>query len=293
MPRKARPDGYVMDPGRGASARLASVQATLATPSEMASRAADRAGARDLDQAVEQMPGLTRMARDRERAMPRDTTAPVPDPRMERTLPEPDQVRRLLSSRQRKDRSAAKRGWQDSLPDTGYHAVASLVTDTGYRGQLNDALSDVGGDAQQLDDADRVLVQRVDRAIQAYERGSNRGHVVYVNMRLPAELAGMDPVGAARSYLPAGTIVELDRFTGGAHCMHEIEVDGGDRVPVLEIQTRRGAYLGRSDSLDDTAHLLPRGMRLRVTAAHVARYERRDGSLGRRPVIQLVDLGDD
>lgn len=293
MPRKARPDGYVMDADRGRSARLSAKQATLVSPREMADRAADRAGARGLDRDVERMPGLSRLARDRHRAMPRDTTAPVPDPRMERTLPAPDQIRRPLSSRQRKDRSATKRDWQDSLPDTGYDTLSSLVAGGRYRSRLNDALSQVAGDAQQLDDADRVRAQRVDRAVQAYERSSNRGHVVYANMQLPRELAGMDPVGAARAYLPAGTIVEFDRFTGGAHCMHEIEVDGGDRVPVLEIQTRRGAYLGRSDSLDDTAHLLPRGLRLRVTAAHLARYERPDGTLGRRPVIQLLDLGDD
>jgi hypothetical protein len=293
MPRRARPDGFVMDPGHGGSARLASLQATLATPGEMADRAAERAGARDLDRAVEQMPGLTRLARDRERAMPRDTTAPVPDPRMERILPESGTVRRPLSSRQRKPRSVAKRAWQDSLPGTGYDALSSLVTDAGYRSRLNDALTGAAGDAQQLEDGDRVLVQRIDRAIQSYESRSNRGHVIYVNMRLPRELTGMDPVGAARSYLPDGTIVELDRFTGGAHCMHEIEVDGGDRVPVLEIQTRRGAYLGRSDSLDDTTHVLPRGLRLRKVGEHMARYERRDGSLGRRPVIQFRDVSDD
>jgi hypothetical protein len=49
-------------------------------------------------------------------------------------------------------------------------------------------------------------------------------------------------------------------------------------------------YLGRSDSVDDTAHLLPRGMRLRVAGSHQGNYQRPDGSTGRRLVIQLTDI---
>jgi hypothetical protein len=48
-------------------------------------------------------------------------------------------------------------------------------------------------------------------------------------------------------------------------------------------------YLGRSDSVDDTTHLLPRGMRLRVVGSHLTRYRRPDGTDGRRRIIQLVD----
>jgi hypothetical protein len=73
--------------------------------------------------------------------------------------------------------------------------------------------------------------------------------------------------------------------------MHEVEPPGGgETMPVLEIQTRRGMYLGRSDSLDDTTHLLPRGLRLRVVDIHEAVFERPDGTLGRRPVVQLRDI---
>ena len=142
----------------------------------------------------------------------------------------------------------------------------------------------------------RAEVQRADRAIQAYERRSNRGHVVYVNVQLPGPLQGGDPVGVARSFpLPPGTVVEFDRFTGAAHTMHEVEpADGGEGTLVLEVQTRRGMYAGRSDSLDDTTHLLPRGLRLRVAGeAHRATYRRPDGTTGRRPVIQLLDMPGD
>jgi hypothetical protein len=257
----------------------------------MADRAATREGARDLDEAVERMPGLTRQQRDRERAMPRDVTSPPPDPRMRRWLPDAATLRKPLSSRQRKARSIAKRAAQDRWPDTQYQAVRQLVTEPGYRARLNDALSRAAGDAQQLPDADKTEVQRVDRAIQTYERLNNRGHRVYVNLELPEAVQGAHPLGVAATYFPVGTVMCFDRFTGAAHTMHEIEpVAGAATTPVLEIETRRGLYLGRSDSLDDTTHLLPRGMRLQVVGMHQAGYERPDGTVGRRPVIQVRDV---
>jgi len=74
--------------------------------------------------------------------------------------------------------------------------------------------------------------------------------------------------------------------------MHEVEPPAGVAAdgPVLEIQTRRGMYLGRSDSLDDTAHLLPRGLQLQVVGMHEADYQRPDRSAGRRAVIQCLDV---
>jgi hypothetical protein len=293
MPRRVRPERVLLDVDRGSTAVLAAKRARLATPEEMGDRAATRAGARELDEAVEAMPGLTRQRRDRERAMPRNQAAPIGHPRMERILPDPDQIRVPLSSRQRKARSACKRAVQDDLPQTQYEALRDLVSDPAFRRRINDALSAAAGDAQQLEEAQRVAVQRADRAIQAYERSSGRGHVIYANLELPEPLAGADPIGVARSFLPAGSVVEFDRYTGAAHTMHEVEPAGGaDRVPVLEIQTRRGMYLGRSDSLDDTTHLLPRGLRLRVTGSHEVTFRRPDGTTARRPVIQLRDLTD-
>ena len=53
--------------------------------------------------------------------------------------------------------------------------------------QTNSALSDVAGDAVELDDEQRKFVQRVDRGIQRYERNSGRGHVVYVSVSASRE----------------------------------------------------------------------------------------------------------
>ncbi len=293
MPRRTGPEpGWALDVDRGGAADLSGKQATLATEADMADRAADRAGARDLDEAVEAMPGMSRAARDRERAMPRSGGGEVPDPRMERTLPGPGQTRAPLSSRQRKARSASKQATQDALRQTEYVALRALVSDPVYRARVNDSLSAATGDAQQLDERQRLQVQRADRAIRAYEKANDRGHVVYVNVQMPGALQGGDPAGMARSFLPAGTVIEFDRYTGAAHTMHEVEpAGGGEGTLLLEVQTRRGMYLGRSDSVDDTTHLLPRGMRLRVAGdAHYAAYRRPDGTTGRRPVVQLLDV---
>ncbi|WP_217631145.1 hypothetical protein [Modestobacter sp. DSM 44400] len=213
---------------------------------------------------------------------------------MERGLPEPDAIRVPLSSRQRKARSVSKRAAQDRLPATQFTATEALISRPERWSELNDALSDAAGDIQALDEGQRRSIQRIDRAVQAFERANDRGHVIYSNVRMPQVINRSNLEGFVRNNFPTGTIVNFDRFTAGAHTMHEIETDAApeDRSVVFEMQTRRGAYLGQSDSVDNTYHLLPRGMRLRVAGSHQARYRRPDGTLGSRHVVQLVDLDD-
>lgn len=291
--RSANPDGYVVDADRGSST-TATKQAQAVGAAAADVRAETREGARELDAAVEAMPGLTRQQRDRERAMPRPTAGEVPHPVMERALPEPGSVRVPLSSRQRKARSVSKRAAQERLPATQYAATAALISRPERWTKLNDALSDAAGDVQALDEGQRREIQRVDRALQTFERANNRGHVVYSNVRMPQVLNRSNLEGFVQNNFPPGTIVNFDRFTAGAHTMHEIETEEApdQRSVVFEMQTRRGAYLGHSDSVDDTSHLLPRGLRLRVAGSHRATYRRPDGSLASRHVVQLVDLDD-
>ena len=59
---------------------------------------------------------------------------------------------------------------------------------------------------------------------------------------------------------------------------------------VFEISTRRGVYLGHSDSQDNTAHLLPRGMAFEVIGTHEATWRAPDGTSGTRVVVQLRDI---
>jgi hypothetical protein len=288
--RRADPD-YVTDADRGSSGVPSTKRAAFMDESEHQERAETRAGARDLDTMVEQSPGLTRQQRDRERAMPRDVTEDVPYPQMERTLPVPDSIRQPLSSRQRKARSVSKRATQDKLPQTQYDAVHRAIGDEGHWRQMNDSLSDAVGDAQELDERQRVQVQRLDRAIQAYERANDRGHVVYANVEMPTMINSSNLAGFVANSFDVDDEICFDRFTGGAHTLHQVEpgTDTTHRTAVFEIQTRRGMYLGRSDSVDDTTHLLPRGLQLRVVGTHMARYRRPDGTEGRRQVIQLTD----
>jgi hypothetical protein len=285
-----RPDETVLDPDRGPSTSSRK-QAKLIPVKEHKDRSRTRAGARELDEAVEAAPGLSRQRRDRERAMPRDLSSEPPHPVMERRLPEPDAIRTPLSSRQRKARSVTKRAAQDRLAQTEYAAVAHAITDQDRWTRVNNALSDAMGDAQELDDGTRTEVQRLDRAIQKYEREGNRGHVVYANVEMPQAINYTSVATFVSSRLGPGEEVALDRYTGSAHTLHEIEPDNdrAGRVVAFEIQTRRGMYLGHSDGVDDTTHLLPRGLQLRVVGSHHARYRRPDGTIGTRYVVQLTD----
>ncbi|ELB87474.1 hypothetical protein Rwratislav_39560 [Rhodococcus wratislaviensis IFP 2016] len=144
------------------------------------------------------------------------------------------------------------------------------------------------GDAQHLDDKTGNQVQRIDRAIQTAERVNDRGHVVYCAARLP------HTVPASGTNLPAalqqGSMLDFDRFTMTTHTIHQLESDLDSRDLVFEIETDRGMYLGRSDKVDDTAHLLPRGMRFEVVSAGQGRYRRPDGAIGRRMIVQLRDI---
>ena len=241
--RSADPDGYALEVGRRGASGLTATGAALVDPGELAAREETRAGARDLDRAVERMPGLTRQGRDRERAMPRDLTAPAGHPRTVRELPEPDSVRRPLSDRQLRARAAGKRAAQDAMTDTQYRALGRLVTDPAHRARLGDALSDAAGDVQELSDADRAAVQRTDRAIGQYERENTRGHVVYANLEMPAAVPAGHTLRVLREHFRPGTVVSFDRFTGAAHQLHEIEpAQDPGAVPAVEIQTRRGIY---------------------------------------------------
>lgn len=240
----------------------------------------------------------TRAARDRDRAFPRDMSQV--NPRKQRELPAPGSFRATLSSRQRKDRSAAKRRVIDDAPTTSIATTAALVSTPAQWAHLNTALREATGNAQHLADPDRRTVQRVDRMIQAYERGTDRGHVVYAAVTLPTDT----PIRHARDIpdtLAPGARISFDQFTMASHTLHDA-VAAADRhttrsdlppasatTVVLEIQTSRGMYLGRSDSVDDTSHLLPRGMALQVASIDTRADYAAPGGHGSTIVVQLRD----
>lgn len=291
MARRADPD-YVLDADRG-SAGLSAKVAQVLSPEQAGQRAETRTGLRELDAMTEGMAGLTRQQRDRERISPRATTADLAHPRMQRPLPGPEQVRVPFSSRQKKARSKTRVAATESLPQAQYDAQRRLMTDPARWRATNDALSAGAGDVQDLPDVEQAQLRRIDRSIQAYERRSTRGHVVYANVRMPTQINHSNLQAFLSRNFSAGDEVTFDRYTVGTHQLHETSRHAGQdtagRVAVFEIQTRRGAYLGRSDSQDDTAHLLPRGMTFEVAGVHQATYQAPDGSTGTRMVVQLQD----
>lgn len=187
---RQRDPGGVLDSDRGSS-ELGKA-AEMVPLGEAIERDLERAGQRDLDQRLESMPGLSRAAKDAQRITPRPTVADLGHPRKERTLAADGEVRRPLSGRQMKDRSKTKRQVLARLPETQYQALKDLaVDDSDTWTRLNDSLSDAVGDPDQLAQADRRTMRRVDAAIQAYEATNDRGHCA-VRQRRDAE--GDQPV---------------------------------------------------------------------------------------------------
>ena len=120
------------------------------------------------------------------------------------------------------------------------------------------------------------------------ERWGDRGHILYCAVTLPHTVP-QEAVNLPVTLQP-GARLDFDRHTMAAHTVHQLDEALGEREVVFEIETDRGMYLGRSDTVDDTTHLLPRGMRFEVVSAGEGRYRRPDGSIGRRMIVQLRDV---
>lgn len=269
----------------------ASKRGSILAGDELAVRDAERAGAQSLDAMVEELPGLNRLQRNRERAFPRDSTAPPPHPRMARHLPSPEEQRVPLSSRQKKARSKIRREAAQKSRVTERIAAHDLITQDKTWTAINGELATAVGDAQQLGPDSFRHVQRVDRFIAQYERLNDRSHVVYANVDFNRGINSSNIEQFLTNQVNPGTQLHCDQYTGAAHTLHEVtdENRNYDATPVLEIETRRGAYVGNSDSLDNTGHLLPRGMSLAVVGHHWAEFVRPDGNTGRRLVVQAKD----
>ena len=246
-----------------------------------------RGGARELDEATENLLGLTRAQRDLNRAYPRAMPAPITNTRLCRRLPAEIELRRSLSRRQRDARSATKNRVLSSMPAVRYEATRTLMGDKRVWEQTNSALSDVAGDAVELDDEQRKFVQRVDRGIQRYERNSGRGHVVYVSVSVPEKV--LNPRDLPSTLHP-GSVISFDRFTGATHSLHELDGTCQPSDVVFEIRTDRGMYVGSSGRGANSHHLMPRGIQLQVLGAHFAPYERPGQPPSERLIVQLVDF---
>ena len=292
---KPKHPDYQLDPDRGRSSSSAKVAQHVDTPVYQ-ERGAERTGLRDLDVMVETTPGLNRLQKDRERVYPRETNADLRHPRMERKLPGIGSERQPLSARQRNARSKARRAAQQKMPLTQLRAQRDLVTQPEQWLRTNDLLSDHMGDLNELPDAEQERIRRIDRSIQSAERLNDRGHVVYTNMVLPSYINTSNVEGFVKKNFAPGRQFTFDRYTQATHQLHETRSDAAglnfpdSRIVTFEMETRRGAYLGNSAKVDNTSHMLPRGMEFEVVGISPTTYRDPTGGSGQCLVIQLRDV---
>ncbi|WP_134080955.1 hypothetical protein [Mycobacteroides salmoniphilum] len=246
---------------------------------------------RVLDVARDEDSSLTRAARDRDRATPRDVSG-IDSPRLRSDLPAQGDFRRVISGRQRKMRSAVKNQVIASAPASQHRAVQQMLAepDPGQWQRVNRGLHRAAGDVQQLGAEDRKVVQRLDRVIQSYERLNDRSHKVYVAVELPDTHRDVQRLRDIPVNLRPGSSVAFDQFTVARHNLRETPGHDSRRHLVFEIVTSRGMYFGRSDSVEDTTHVLPRGMRLQIVSAQYATYETESGGFDERIVLQVREI---
>lgn len=256
--------------------------------SAMTEREFTRLANRIADEARDEDAGLTRATRDRDRATPRDVSH-VESPRLRGELPAGGEFRHPLSARQRKIRSATKNQVINRAPATQREAVRTLLTndDPAEWRRINGALHHAAGDVQKLDDKDRATVQRLDRVIQSYEQANDRTHTVYVAVKLPDTHGDISSPRELPPNLSPGAKVTFDQFTVARHSLHEVSGADSDRYLTFELTTSRGMYFGHSDSVEDTTHVLPRGISGEITAAESAPYDNGRGGWATRLVLQL------
>lgn len=256
--------------------------------SAMSDRDFLRLANRIIDEARDGDSSMTRATRDRDRATPRDVSN-IQSNRLRRDLPSKDEFRHALSSRQRKIRSATKNKVLAAAPAAQQRAVRSMLTeeDPAEWRRINGALHHGAGDVQQLSDTDRAKVQRLDRVIQSYERENDRSHTVYVAVKLPDTVGDIAGERDLPDSLRPGSAVAFDQFTIARHSLHEAPGHDSSRYVMFEITTARGMYFGHSDSVEDTTHVLPRGLLCEVVSAGAAIYDNGSGGYGTRLVLQL------
>lgn len=240
------------------------------------------------DAVIEATRGRTRATKDRDRAYPREA-GDDPNPRKSRGFPS-GPMRTAPSDYLCRNLRSTYVAAQGRFRKTEYRALANLVSGSpDHWLTLNRRLADTYGSGLRLSEKDRVEVQRIDRTIRRYEEHNDRRHLVYTGLVLDEDQTdGVDVGEWMQKFAQPGDRFTFDQFTDADHSPHHV-----DEHPVLlEIQTRRGMYLGERQAGGNTSHLLPRGLHLEVVAVTTTRIRHPDGSWVDRPTLQLTEVED-
>lgn len=296
----ARSGSIVGEKGRDADAAFAR-QSERRSESAEREREDIREDARVGDAARREQ--MTPAGADRRAEVPR-TRTDAANPNMDREFPSPSATRQRLSSNMKKSLNRHKRTVQEEMPSTRYEAMNRAIGNRQVLGRLNQRLHDTVGMRSDLRPAERRRVNEIDNSIRDFEVGNERQHIVYSTLTSPkahgnsrnalrATLRNMasreDPEpGSTLSQTPSSqTTMTFDGYIPATHTLGE--VPESDDI-VMEIRTRSGMYLGTSDTRHEADHLVGRGRVLRPRGVREVSYVRRDGSQGRRWIVQMDDV---
>lgn len=236
------------DLDRGDFGNAAGKKAEMLDLNDVIGREESRGGLRDLDRMVEGNPRLSRYRKDQSRVLPRDGTA-APRPR---SLPADNAPRKLTVYRQRilnKQKTAVK---SRTIPVRAQRAFSELLGDRERLRDINNHLSENVGDLDALDDATKLQVQRMDRVIRTAEAENTADNIVYTPVHLPASVNRGNVKGWLENNFYVDTEVNFDRYTVTSHDMARAGERQSEWRPLLEIATRRGAYVGMAPHSNST-----------------------------------------
>lgn len=215
------------------------------------------------------------------------------NPRMDRQLPGPGVVRQPLSHHMKKDYNKSKESVIRRMSKTRYERVERMISDRTRFNETNEALTEALGRQSELRENTRRFVQSMDRACSTYEAENQRTHILYTTLEAPYDH------GASRAALrrrleemigEEGAHLSFDGYIPATHSLAEVPES---REIVLEIRTRSGMYIGKSDSLPDANHLIGRGRKFAPVGQGFQEVEfvRPDGTRDSRLVYQIEDIG--
>lgn len=290
----ARSSSVVGERGRAADQDFARETEYL-SDSAANEREAVREEARVTDDARREQ--MTDSGADRRAEVPRTRTDSA-NPNMDRQFPSPSATRQRLSSNMKKSLNRHKRVVQEEMPNSRYLAMQRAIGNREVLGRLNSRLNETVGMQTDLRSAERRRVREIDNSIRDFEVGNERQHIVYSTLVSPKNHGNsrlalrrrLEGIAERDDIDPGQKTLTFDGYIPSTHSLGD--VPESDDI-VMEIRTRSGMYLGTSDTRPEAEHLVGRGRVLRPRGVREVSYVNRDGSQGRRWIVQMDDVTDE